>query len=104
MSSTAWQTSRAMPPLRSHCWINKERPMPKLAANLSMLFTEHAFMDRFEHAARSGFRAVEFLFPYAFDANQIADKLGTFQLDLVLHNLLAGNWEAGERGIACHPD
>lgn len=78
--------------------------MPKLAANLTMLFNEVAFLDRFEAAARAGFRGVEFLFPYAFHADQIADRLSRFQLDLVLHNLPAGNWEAGERGIACHPD
>jgi hydroxypyruvate isomerase len=78
--------------------------MPKLAANLTMLFNEVGFMDRFEAAARAGFRGVEFLFPYAFHADQIADKLNTYQLDLVLHNLPAGKWEAGERGIACHPD
>jgi hydroxypyruvate isomerase len=78
--------------------------MTQLAANLTMLFNEHPFMDRFEAAARAGFRGVEFLFPYAFHADQIADKLNTYQLDLVLHNLPAGNWEAGERGIACHPD
>jgi len=78
--------------------------MPKLAANLSMLFTEAPFMERFALAARAGFRGVEFLFPYAFHADQIADKLSTYQLDLVLHNLPAGNWDAGERGIACHPD
>ena len=78
--------------------------MTKLAANLTMLFTEHAFLDRFEAAARAGFRGVEFLFPYAFHVDQIADKLNTYQLELVLHNLPAGNWEAGERGIACHPD
>ena len=78
--------------------------MPKLAANLSMLFTEVGFMDRFAAAAHAGFRGVEFLFPYAFHADQIADKLNSYQLDLVLHNLPAGNWEAGERGIACHPD
>ena len=77
--------------------------MPKLAANLTMLFNEVPFMDRFEAAARAGFRGVEFLFPYAFHADQIADKLNAYQLDLVLHNLPAGNWEAGERGIACHP-
>ncbi|MFC3108148.1 hydroxypyruvate isomerase [Undibacterium arcticum] len=78
--------------------------MTKLAANLTMLFTERAFLDRFEAAAQAGFRGVEFLFPYAFHADQIADKLNLYQLDLVLHNLPAGNWEAGERGIACHPD
>jgi hydroxypyruvate isomerase len=77
--------------------------MPKLAANLTMLFNEVAFMGRFAAAARAGFRGVEFLFPYSFHADQIADKLNTYQLDLVLHNLPAGNWAAGERGIACHP-
>jgi hydroxypyruvate isomerase len=78
--------------------------MPKLAANLTMLFNEVAFIDRFDAAARAGFQGVEFLFPYAFHADQIADRLNYCQLDLVLHNLPAGNWEAGERGIASHPD
>lgn len=78
--------------------------MQKLAANLTMLFNELSFMDRFKAAAQAGFRGVEFLFPYAFHADQIADKLSQYQLDLVLHNLPAGKWEAGERGIACHPD
>lgn len=78
--------------------------MPKFAANLTMLFNEHAFLDRFDAAARAGFRGVEFLFPYAFPADQIAERLRRNGLDLVLHNLPAGNWEAGERGIACHPD
>ncbi len=78
--------------------------MPRLAANLTMLFNEVGFLDRFEAAARAGFRGVEFLFPYAFHADQIADRLNRFQLDLVLQNLPAGKWEAGERGIACHPD
>lgn len=78
--------------------------MTKLAANLTMLFTEHAFLERFEAAAQAGFRGVEFLFPYAFPVEQIADKLSRYRLELVLHNLPAGNWEAGERGIACHPD
>jgi hydroxypyruvate isomerase len=78
--------------------------MPKLAANLTMLFNELSFLERFGAAARAGFRGVEFLFPYSFHADQIADQLNLYQLDLVLHNLPAGNWEAGERGIACHPD
>lgn len=78
--------------------------MPKFAANLTMLFTEHPFLDRFEHAAKAGFSAVEFLFPYAFAAQDIKQRLDTFGLTLVLHNLPAGNWDAGERGIACHPD
>jgi hydroxypyruvate isomerase len=78
--------------------------MPKLAANLTMLFNEVGFMDRFGAAARAGFRGVEFLFPYAFHADQIADKLNLYLLDLVLYNLPAGKWDEGERGIACHPD
>ncbi|HTN67691.1 MAG TPA: hydroxypyruvate isomerase, partial [Burkholderiaceae bacterium] len=77
--------------------------MPQLAANLTMLFNEEEFLDRFAAAAQAGFRGVEFLFPYAFQADQIADKLNQHQLDLVLHNLPAGDWAGGERGIACHP-
>ncbi len=78
--------------------------MPQFAANLSMLFTERPFLDRFEAAARAGFEAVEFLFPYAFEVQDIRARLDAHGLKLVLHNLPAGNWEAGERGIACHPD
>jgi hydroxypyruvate isomerase len=78
--------------------------MPKFAANLSMLFTELPFLDRFEAAARAGFKAVEFLFPYAYSAADIKQRLGDHKLTLVLHNLPAGDWDAGERGIACHPD
>lgn len=78
--------------------------MIKLAANLTMLFNEHAFLDRFEAAAQAGFRGVEFLSPYAFHVDQIAERLKRHQLELVLHNLPSGDWEAGERGIACHPD
>ena len=78
--------------------------MPRFAANLTMLFTEHPFLDRFEHAAKAGFTAVEFLFPYAFSAEDIKQRLDANGLTLVLHNLPAGNWDAGERGMACHPD
>ena len=78
--------------------------MPKFAANLTMLFTEHSFLDRFEHAAKAGFQAVEFLFPYAWSAEEIKQRLDASGLQLVLHNLPAGDWDAGERGIACHPD
>jgi len=77
--------------------------MPKLAANLSMLFTELPFLDRFAAAARAGFRAVEFLFPYDHEAAEVAARLRDNGLQLVLHNLPAGDWAAGERGIACHP-
>jgi hydroxypyruvate isomerase len=78
--------------------------MPKFAANLTMLFNEVPFLDRFERAAQAGFEAVEFLFPYAFKAQDIKQRLDDNGLKLVLHNLPAGDWDAGERGIACHPD
>jgi hydroxypyruvate isomerase len=78
--------------------------MPRFAANLSMLFTEQPFLDRFALAARAGFQAVEFLFPYGFAVEEIRDRLQANQLQLVLHNLPAGDWDAGERGIACLPD
>ena len=78
--------------------------MPKFAANLTMLFNELPFMQRFEVAAKAGFGAVEYLFPYAFDKKDLAAALRDNGLAQVLHNLPAGNWEAGERGIACHPD
>jgi hydroxypyruvate isomerase len=78
--------------------------MPRFAANLTMLFTEHAFLDRFEAAAKAGFTAVEFLFPYGFQAADIKQRLDANGLTLVLHNLPAGDWDAGERGIACLPD
>jgi hydroxypyruvate isomerase len=78
--------------------------MPRLAANLSMLFTEVPFLERFERAARAGFRAVEFLFPYEHAAADIKRELDAHGLALVLHNLPAGDWAAGERGIACDPE
>lgn len=78
--------------------------MPKFAANLTMLFTELPFLDRFEAAARAGFKAVEFLFPYAYDAQELRRRLDDNGLQLVLHNLPPGDWDGGERGIACHPD
>lgn len=78
--------------------------MPKFAANLTMLFTEVPFLDRFERAARAGFEAVEFMFPYDHPASEIKARLEANGLQLVLHNLPAGDWAAGERGIACLPD
>ena len=78
--------------------------MIRLAANLSMLFTELDFLDRFEAAARAGFKGVEFLFPYAYSPEQIKQKLDACGLEQVLFNMPPGNWGAGERGIACHPD
>lgn len=78
--------------------------MPRFSANLSMLFTEVDFLDRFKLAANAGFEAVEFLFPYAWEPEQLADALRQNGLKQVLHNLPAGKWEAGERGIAGLPD
>jgi hydroxypyruvate isomerase len=78
--------------------------MPKFAANLTMLYNELPFLERFDAAAAAGFRGVEFLFPYAFSPDEIAERLNRNRLALVLHNLPPGNWEAGERGIACHPN
>src|SRR5262249_42341177 len=78
--------------------------MPKFAANLTMLYNEHAFLERFGAARADGFEAVEFLFPYAFAKDQIAEKLSVHGLKQVLHNLPAGDWDAGERGIACVPE
>ena len=77
--------------------------MPRFAANLSMLYPELDFLDRFEAAARDGFAAVEFLFPYAHDAREIARRLADHGLAQVLFNAPPGNWEAGERGVACLP-
>jgi hydroxypyruvate isomerase len=78
--------------------------MPKFAANLTMLFNEVPFLERFERAAKAGFQAVEFLFPYPYGTAEIKARLDRHGLQLVLHNLPAGDWDAGERGIACLPD
>jgi len=78
--------------------------MPKLCANLTMLFNEVPFLDRFEAAAKAGFKGVEYLFPYAFSKDELVGKLRANGLTQVLHNMPAGVWEKGERGIACLPD
>ena len=78
--------------------------MPKFAANLTMLFTEQDFLDRFRAAASAGFEGVEYLFPYDFPAEDLAAKLKEQGLTQVLHNLPAGDWNAGERGIAILPE
>jgi len=77
--------------------------MPKFCANLTMLWNELDFMDRFAAAARAGFEGVEYLFPYDHDKNRLAEQLRQHGLKQVLHNLPAGNWADGERGIGCHP-
>jgi hydroxypyruvate isomerase len=77
--------------------------MPKFAANLTMLFNEVEFPDRFAAAAKAGFRGVEYLFPYAFPKEALAEQLAKHSLTQVLHNLPAGDWAKGERGVACLP-
>lgn len=78
--------------------------MPKFCANLTMLWNELDFIGRFAAAAKAGFQGVEYLFPYDYDRNRLADELRKRRLAQVLHNLPAGNWARGERGIGCHPD
>lgn len=77
--------------------------MPRFAANLTMLFTEVPFLERFARAAAAGFAAVEFLFPYPYEVGDLRAALDRHRLSLVLHNLPAGDWDVGERGIACLP-
>lgn len=77
--------------------------MAKFAANLSMLFTELPFMERFAAAKANGFDAVEFLFPYDYDKNELAAQLKQHQLTQVLFNLYPGDWDAGEKGMAAIP-
>lgn len=78
--------------------------MPRFAANLSMMYTEHGFLDRFAAAAADGFDAVEYLFPYAVDRREIASRLQDLGLTQALFNGPPGDFEAGERGLACLPD
>lgn len=77
--------------------------MPKFAANLTMLFTELPFLDRFEAAKQAGCTAVEYLFPYEYEKTHLAALLRKHGLKQVLHNLPAGDWAAGDRGLACDP-
>ncbi|WP_432473679.1 hydroxypyruvate isomerase family protein [Amphritea sp. HPY] len=78
--------------------------MPDFAVNLSMLFTELPLIERFQAAAQAGFRKVEIQFPYELSIEQIRQQLDTNDLQLILINAPAGDWAAGERGIACHPE
>lgn len=77
--------------------------MPKFAANLSLLWAEVEFAERFARAAAAGFQAVEYQSPYALEKERLADLLAAHRLHLVMHNLPAGDWAAGERGLACIP-
>jgi hydroxypyruvate isomerase len=78
--------------------------MPRFDANLSMMFNEVDFLDRFAAAAQAGFKGVEFLFPYAYGKDQLTDVAGKNQLQVILFNMPAGDWNAGDRGLACDPD
>lgn len=78
--------------------------MPRFAANLSMLFTEVDFTERFACARAAGFEGVEYLFPYAYPKDLLSRALSDNELTQVLFNLPPGDWDAGERGIACLPD
>lgn len=73
--------------------------MPRFAANLSLMFTEVPFLDRFEAAARAGFKGVEFLFPYPFPTEDLVARIDKHGLEVVLFNLPPGHWDEGERGI-----
>ena len=75
--------------------------MLQFSANLTMMFNEVDFLSRFERAAKAGFKGVEYLFPYGWRKEQLVDELSKHHLKQVLHNLPAGDWQAGERGIAC---
>ena len=77
--------------------------MPRFAANLTMMFNEVDFLDRFDEAASAGFGGVEYLFPYDYPKEELADRLRRNGLTQVLHNLPAGDWDAGDRGNACDP-
>jgi hydroxypyruvate isomerase len=78
--------------------------VPQFAANLTMLFNELPFPDRFAAAKAAGFNAVEYLFPYDYEKAMLREQLTRYRLTQVLHNLPAGNWAAGERGIAIFRD
>ncbi len=77
--------------------------MPRFAANLSLLYNELPFLDRFAAAAADGFQGVEYLFPYAWPAQTLVDPLERHGLTQVLFNAPPGDWDAGERGLACRP-
>src|SRR3979490_2994593 len=103
-----WRGCMPASPVHS-CRANRNRnqtkgqSMPRFAANLSMMFTEVPFLDRFDAAAKAGFAAVEFLFPYAHPAEEIGKRLRANGLTQALFNLPPGNWDAGEKGFAALP-
>jgi hydroxypyruvate isomerase len=82
----------------------KDLSVPKFSANLSFLYADLPFLDRFAAAAKDGFKAVEYVGPYAFPMEEVAAALKSNGLTQALFNLPAGNWDGGERGIGCHAD
>jgi hydroxypyruvate isomerase len=77
--------------------------MPKFSANQTMMYNEVECLDRFESASKAGFKAVEYMFSHVWPKKQLVDELEAYGLWQVLHNLLAGDWAAGERGVICLP-
>src|SRR5882724_6335637 len=96
--------ARICPASRSRVLQTRGPSMPRFAANLSMMFSEVPFLDRFEAAAKAGFIAVEFLFPYDHPAEAVGERLRRNDLTQALFNLPPGNLEAGEKGFAALPD
>jgi hydroxypyruvate isomerase len=93
IQTAAWTTST-----------DRRKNMPHFAANLTFLFTEMPFMDRFSAARRAGFDAVEFMFPYDYDIDDVKARLSETGQELILCNLPAGNWAGGDRGTASNPE
>src|SRR6202049_3251118 len=95
---------RLCPAIRNSDQATTGPSMPRFAANLTMMFNEVPFLDRFDAAAKAGFTAVEFLFPYDHPADAIGERLRRNNLTQALFNLPPGNWDAGEKGFAALPD
>src|SRR5712692_7604463 len=95
--------ARICPASRKTSERTRGQPMPRFAANLSMMFNEVPFLDRFDAAAKAGFTAVEFLFPYDHPAEAVGERLRRNGLTQALFNLPPGNWDAGEKGFAALP-
>src|SRR6202158_5513672 len=96
--------ARICPAGRNRSEPTRRQSMPRFAANLSMMFNDVPFLDRFDAAARAGFTAVEFLFPYDHPAEAVGERLRRASLTQALFNLPPGNWDAGEKGFAALPD
>src|SRR5260370_38978784 len=95
---------RVCPASRNRSERKRGQSMPRFAANLTMMFNEVPFLDRFEAAAKAGFAAVEFLFPYEHPAEAVGQRLRKNGLTQALFNLPPGDWNAGEKGFAALPD